>query len=83
MSVFDKFPYNPNKRFVDAYDGVPRHELEQRLARIEIAAESVLRFLPSSHRKTCREMYDRECGVCDCGADEANALRTPISRPLP
>ena len=83
MSLFDKHPYKPDKRFVDAYDGVPRHELEHRLARIELAGEAVLQFLPSSHGARCAEVYDRECGVCDCGADEANALRAAISRTLP
>jgi hypothetical protein len=48
------------------------------LAKVANAAEYVLRFLPREHAARCPEAYDRECGVCACGFEEAELLRQAL-----
>ncbi len=39
---------------------------------------SALNGMRKSHLETCAEVYDRECGICNCGADEHNGLITAL-----
>ena len=41
--------------------------------------EAVLSYLPSiGHKSVCRQVYDRECGFCDCGYEAATELKKLI-----
>jgi hypothetical protein len=49
------------------------------MARLVRAAQIVAKQLPNGHVGRCAVNADRECGVCDCGAEEAGELRKAVA----
>lgn len=51
-----------------------------KLAAVVAAVQYLAPYLPTRHKATCAESIDRECGVCDCGYDEAKAVRATLDK---
>jgi hypothetical protein len=53
---------------------------DERIARLVRAAQNIDRLLPHSfHQSTCASTVDRECGACDCGAEDAVEFRKALA----
>jgi len=60
-----------DERYILAAAGDQKRDAAwQQIERLREALNGMRRH---GHPDTCAEVYDRECGVCSCGADEHNA----------